>query len=632
MRSAPTHPTIAQRETQGSSDDHFQTNTLPPTSPGPFTSFAPRGFPSRPRKSRRKPPRLLNLEGPPSKGPVARFHYICSVGIEYLSLTTSTDLVPQRALNARIGWTENHRFLEQFRYTIIASQLLNDAPNPGAKRRHASQISGTGPPDIIHNDEAPVVSWKGLATTALAAFAVAWSVHWTRYIAESTSNRWPLVLTPTVAILICIVLYLSFRRQWLYWLRDQALRSASNLVTEAQDLDAVVSASINLIQEVELVSRGYRISSPLPPVTRLEEKSETRCCPQVRRALHRVLASLPAVYYRAYEELKPLTVAVDLEKYLDIYDISRSDVAQFEMYKETDHFETSEDLLKVFKFESQRLHMIRKLFFCSLLAISADGGKLDFARWSAATRIMDVLSVETREATQVVDETLGVEKAVVDILVAITPQLPLTPGRERMRSQMRKLNSLSQGIRGLQARLHLLREDADKLGSIWMHQSSSPTTQYDSIGTELRSLLDEWREGRTVFVANREDSDNRLSLPVMPKTAPSSPTMSLGGSTVVEGSPPDALGALNGYGGPCHRATSSTATSSAGEEVFEAIALPRPKSTLSRDERLAKMKEDRIRQAVVKSKHEASTHMLKELETVIRLRPRGRTTGRITSI
>ncbi|KAL8844870.1 MAG: hypothetical protein Q9176_000542 [Flavoplaca citrina] len=552
MRSAPTHPTIALRETQGSSDDHFQTNTLPPTSPGPSTSFAPRGFPSRPRKSRRKPPRLLNLEGPPSKGPVARFHYICSVGIEYLSLTTSTDLVPQRALNARLGWTENHRFLEQFRYTIIASQLLNDAPNPGAKRRHASQISGTGSPDIVHNDEAPVVSWKGLATTALAAFAVAWSVHWTRYIAESTSNRWPLVLTPTVAILICIVLYLSFRRQWLYWLRDQASRSASNLVTDAQDLDA---------------------------------QSVAPCHTTGRKKRDKMLST------------------IDLEKYLDIYDISRSDVAEFEMYKETDHFETSEDLLKVF----------------NLLAISADGGKLDFARWSAATRIMDVLSVETREATQVVDETLGVEK---DIPVAITPQLPLTPGRERMRSQMRKLNSLWQGIRGLQARLHLLREDADKLGSIWMHQSSSPTTRYDSIGTELRSLLDEWREGRTVFAANREDSDNRLSLPVMPKTAPSSPTMSLGGSTVVEGSPPDALGALNGYGGPCHRATSSTATSSAGEEVFEAIALPRPKSILSRDERLAKMKEDRIRQAVVKSKHEASTHMLKELETVIKLRPR----------
>ena len=253
--------TLRKGQNKSSSDDHPPTNTLPPTSPVPSTPFAPTGFPSRRRKPRRKPPRLLNLEGPPSKGPFARFHCICSVGIEYFSLTTPTDLLPQRALNARLGWTENHRFLEQFRYTIIASQLLNDAPNPGAKRRHASRISDSVPPDIVINEEAPVVSWKGLAMTALAAFTVAWSVHWTRNFAESTSNRWPLMLTPIVPILICSILYLSFRGQWLYWLRDQASRSASKLVTDAQDLDAVVCASINLIQEVELVSRGYRMWS-----------------------------------------------------------------------------------------------------------------------------------------------------------------------------------------------------------------------------------------------------------------------------------------------------------------------------------------------------------------------------------
>ncbi|KAL8765903.1 MAG: hypothetical protein Q9209_007146 [Squamulea sp. 1 TL-2023] len=210
--------------------------------------------------------------------------------------------------------------------------------------------------------------------------------------------------------------------------------------------------------------------------------------------------------------------------------------------------------------------------------------------------------------------------------------MPLSPGRERMRSKMRKLNSLSQGIRGLQARLHLLREDADKLASDSTHQSTTTTARYDFIGHELNSLLEEWQEGRVMFASSLEDPNNRLYLPVMAKTAPSSPTMSLGGSTVVEGSPPDALRALNGNGGTCHISTSSTANSSAGEEVFEAIALPRQKSSLSRDERLAKMREDRIRQAVVKSKNEASSHMLKELETVIKLRPRGRTTGRLSSV
>lgn len=243
-----------------SSDDQTRTNTLPPTSPAPATSFAPTGFPSRPRKLRRKPSRLLNLEAPSSKGPVARFHYICSVGIPSVSRTIPIDQSPQRALNARLGWTENHRFLEQFRYTIIASQLLNDIPNQGAhKLRHAFRISDTSRPEIDTHDEPLAFSWTGLALTGLAAFTLAWSVHFTRNCAESTSHRWPLVLTPTVAVIICSVLYLFFRRQYLYWLRDQVSRSVSILVTDAQDLDLIVSASINLIQEVELVCRGYRM-------------------------------------------------------------------------------------------------------------------------------------------------------------------------------------------------------------------------------------------------------------------------------------------------------------------------------------------------------------------------------------
>ncbi|KAL8821937.1 MAG: hypothetical protein Q9223_000095 [Gallowayella weberi] len=533
-------------------------------------------------------------------------------------------LSPVSTIPARLRWAENDRFLEQFRYTIIASQLLSHVLDPGLyKRRNSSQTRNTRISDVDNDAQTVAFSWTGIALTALAAFALAWSVHWTREVAQSTSQRWPLVLTPIVAVTICAILYLYLRRQWLHWLRDQAVKAASTLVAEAQELDAVVSASINLIREVELISRGYRISTPLPPVTRMEEKSQTRRCAQLRRALQRILSSLPAFYHRAFEELKPLAVEVDLEKYLDIYEISRSEVLECENFRDADRLGTEGDTLKAYKAGLQKLHLSRKLFLCCLLALGADGGKFDLARWSSAARIMDNLSVDTEKASQDINQILGAGEA--------TPSMRLSPGRDRMRSQTRKLNSLSQGIRGLQARLHLLYEDADKLGGNLIHPTATLTAHYDSIGTELKDLLEEWQEGRTAFSSAAEQSNTRLSLPIMPRTAPSSPTMSLGGSTVVEESPPDALNALNGYG-TCHRATSSTATSSAGEEVFEAIALPRQKSTLSREERLAKMKEDRIRQAVTRSKNEASSHMLRELETVIKLRPRGRTTGRISSV
>lgn len=195
---------------------------------------------------------------------------------------------------------------------------------------------------------------------------------------------------------------------------------------------------------------------------------------------------------------------------------------------------------------------------------------------------------------------------------------------------MRKLASLSQGIRGLQAKMHILREESDRT----LDQSDDVSEfgmnliiQYDSIGVDLRGLMQEWEEGRAALASNITKKEKRMSL----SPTPLSPTLSLGGITAVGGSPTDALTALNGHPRPA-RSRSSTTASSSGEEVFEAVALPRQRSTLTRDERLAKMKEDRVRQVIAQGKADATTHMLRELETVIKLRPRGRTTGRLTSV
>lgn len=103
-----------------------------------------------------------------------------------------------------------------------------------------------------------------------------------------------------------------------------------------------------------------------------------------------------------------------------------------------------------------------------------------------------------------------------------------------------------------------------------------------------------------------------------------SPTFSLGGQTAVGGSPSDALRILNGDEVP------QATIDASDEEVFEAIAFPRKRSSMTREERIAKMKEDRVRQSIAREKSDANTHMLKELETVMKHRPRGRTTSRMT--
>ena len=68
------------------------------------------------------------------------------------------------------------------------------------------------------------------------------------------------------------------------------------------------------------------------------------------------------------------------------------------------------DTLKALKYQLQNLHIVRKLFLCSLLALDADGGKSDFARWAAATEIMNRVSVELRRMALDIEEVLGDEE------------------------------------------------------------------------------------------------------------------------------------------------------------------------------------------------------------------------------
>lgn len=166
--------------------------------------------------------------------------------------------------------------------------------------------------------------------------------------------------------------------------------------------------------------------------------------------------------------------------------------------------------------------------------------------------------------------------------------------------------------------MHILRDDSNQTldtSEDVTELGSSLMSQYESIGVDLRTLMQEWENGKTALALNIDKNEKRIS------SMMTSPTLSLGGTTDVEGgSPADALKALNGE-------------MSSDEEVFEAVApAPRQRSLLTRDERIARMAEERVKAAAARESREASTNMLKELETVINLRPPKRRPGRITSL
>ena len=178
--------------------------------------------------------------------------------------------------------------------------------------------------------------------------------------------------------------------------------------------------------------------------------------------------------------------------------------------------------------------------------------------------------------------------------------------------------------------MRLLRDESDDTldhSDELPKSSTNMLEQYDSIGADLKSLMQEWEDGRAALATNLEKRDHKKSVSST-NAFPASPTISLPGTTTVGESAEDTLQNFDGLSKP-PRSRSSTAASSSSEEVFEAIALPKKKSTWTREERIIMSKEAPLRQTPVKERANANTHMLKELETVIKLRPRRRTTGRL---
>lgn len=186
--------------------------------------------------------------------------------------------------------------------------------------------------------------------------------------------------------------------------------------------------------------------------------------------------------------------------------------------------------------------------------------------------------------------------------------------------------------------MHVMREESD--GNISQEASDqelgvSLMAQYESIGSDIRGLLQEWEAGKTALLSSLENPNgserfSRASSDVKLPLSPLSTTSSLGGITAVDGSPTAALRALNGES----TSTSNPDNVNELEEIFEAIVMPtsRKRQSLTREERIARVKEDRARQAAARERTDASTNMLKELETVIKHRPQLNKNHRVTSI
>ena len=164
----------------------------------------------------------------------------------------------QSAIHHRLGWTKNAHFLEQFRYIIVASQLLSDHSNPSSYQRQSLPRPAASTKHL-EREQLFAASPLGLSLTAATAFLLAWSIRWLHCKWWSDYSIPGVLLLGLAFAATSTIIYAYIRRQYLHSLRLQAIESASVLTINMQEFDATASAGLTLIQEVELISRGYNM-------------------------------------------------------------------------------------------------------------------------------------------------------------------------------------------------------------------------------------------------------------------------------------------------------------------------------------------------------------------------------------
>lgn len=112
-------------------------------------------------------------------------------------------------------------------------------------------------------------------------------------------------------------------------------------------------------------------------------------------------------YTQAQRTLRPLTDSGNLEKYYDIYDISMEELVEAELGL-AERATEDQYSLRFLRNLFGRLYSVRKSILCCLLALSADGGGSDIARWSTAIEEMrdlaNLTGVSMRKMANILNE------------------------------------------------------------------------------------------------------------------------------------------------------------------------------------------------------------------------------------
>jgi hypothetical protein len=145
---------------------------------------------------------------------------------------------------------------------IVASQLLSEHVNVSHYDRKSApdpfSLDGDPSTDIFGPQYAKSRYWAGSGGCVLiVSLVLTWALRGGN--GRGGISKGKTIAALLLSIMVAIFLFAHARRSWLRSLRAKAIEFAALFVENSQAFDVLASNAVTLIQEVELVSRGYRL-------------------------------------------------------------------------------------------------------------------------------------------------------------------------------------------------------------------------------------------------------------------------------------------------------------------------------------------------------------------------------------
>lgn len=389
----------------------------------------------------------------------------------------------RQALTSSLPPQEAKIFLEQFRYQIVSSNLLESRPiyasfsSTTSQRRTDLLFSADGPWSLFNVPKKYWVSGGASIVVVVAVFTLK---------CKRLDQSDPLFVKMSLVATLLIGLYLfsHSRRRLLRLLHAKSLGQVALFVEKAKIFDGDCVKSFKVLQQADMLG--------------------TPSARKLRSVIASCLHLMTEQFIDAIKDCLCMCSEIDLQRYFEIYDLSaQQEKLQFvmndgyigflnEQSSQTFYGPESCHLpLSMLKLQFQKLHFVRRAFLCCLLTVPASGDckLVEFERWTVIT---DHLKNMTDLACQL---SLVVTKERFDPLYQDQPQPQQTShlGASK-KADMITMNLLSQHIAArmdlitntalsaddYKSNIEQLDKDINALSSMWHPQEDKSSAKHST--------------------------------------------------------------------------------------------------------------------------------------------------------